>query len=126
MQQLSDPHIPLKRKNTNLGTAKGDSANLEYSEAWFKQTSILLTELVTKLCTLVSCLKRFLEAGRNEFNIQENKDTSRKVQKFLWEISDSIEEMENVVEGLNHLQATVKDFKAQASYQSTLIGKAAC
>ncbi|KAI8295947.1 hypothetical protein K4K59_004322 [Colletotrichum sp. SAR11_240] len=108
---LSDPHIPLRRRNTNLGTADMDNANVEDSEAWVKQASNQLTILSNKLCKTVDRTKRFVSHGWEDIDVQADEDTSRRIRECLCDISGSIEEMEDVVDGFNDLKSRVKTFE---------------
>lgn len=93
-----------------------DNANVEDSEAWVKQASNQLTILSNKLCKTVDRTKRFVSHGWEDIDVQADEDTSRRIRECLCDISGSIEEMEDVVDGFNDLKSRVKTFEDHVSY----------
>ncbi|KAF6823980.1 hypothetical protein CPLU01_11117 [Colletotrichum plurivorum] len=110
----------MKTYRTTLRTADGDSANVEGSEAWFKQTSRLITDLISMLQKTVKCLFQFVERDSHRIDNDADEITSAALKSSFSDILIFGYELEKVLDKLEHLRQKVETFQNQLQFVSPM------
>ncbi|EQB51836.1 hypothetical protein CGLO_08596 [Colletotrichum gloeosporioides Cg-14] len=122
---LYDPHIPLRRRKTSLGTAADESQDVERSEAWVKQSSHLLTRLINCIAETIGVWEKFASRDAERLIHGTDDDIAGRIVSTCWDIRELFDEMEKAHTGLKSLKSELENFKTELSMHVAVDGSRA-
>ncbi|KAH8422123.1 Arginine--tRNA ligase [Colletotrichum scovillei] len=110
-EYLSSPHIPLTRRESSLGTMRGESYAIEASEAWLGQTSDLVIQWILLLTKTIKAWNKFFDQDASRIVCQSSEDGLNHMNDSLYEISRSLDELRAIREEMEELKVKVERFE---------------
>ncbi|KAK1496946.1 hypothetical protein CABS01_11095 [Colletotrichum abscissum] len=110
-EYLSSPHIPLTRRESSLGTMRGESYAIEASEAWLGQTSDLVIQWILLLTKTIKAWNKFFDQDASRIVCQSSEDGLNHMNDSLYEISRSLDELMAIREEMEELKVKVERFE---------------
>ncbi|KXH29828.1 hypothetical protein CSAL01_09977 [Colletotrichum salicis] len=113
-EYLSSPHIPLVRRESSLGTMRGESYAIEASEVWLGQTSDLVIQWILLLTKTIKAWDKFFDRDISRIVCQSSEDGISHMNDSLYEISRSLDEIMVIREEMEELKVKVERFEKKA------------
>ncbi|KAK1845262.1 hypothetical protein CCHR01_12117 [Colletotrichum chrysophilum] len=119
---IYDSPIPVTPRSSSLGSANEKATLIENAEAWFRQTSRLLSRLIAVLSKSNDAWHKFVQRDLDLLNKEADHKTVVGIDGCLCCISDSIEEMETVLESMIQLERELENFQRKLSFHVAVDG----